>query len=83
MPKNPSCAHIYRICGVTVINPDLSIKYCVRSSICLPMCAQRFACVHVCYCGWGQPELSSLMCLGGPGDSRALKGVDVSAQRDL
>lgn len=23
---------------------------CVGSSICLPMCAQRFACVHVCMC---------------------------------
>lgn len=56
---------------------------CANSSICLPMCAQRFACVHVCYDGRGQPALSSLMCLGGPRDSRALEGVDVSALRDL
>lgn len=67
---------------------------CVRASLTVSAqasvrpCALRAAllvsmCVRVCYCGWGQPELSSLMCLGGPEESRALEGVDVSALRDL
>ena len=63
---------------------------CVSSGICSPMCAQHFClcpCVYVFVrssdCGRGQPERSSLMCVGGPGESRALEGVDVSALRDL
>lgn len=72
-----------RICMCVYVHVCKGKSDCVNSGICLPMCAQRFACVHVCYCGWGQPELSSLMCLGGPGDWRALEGVDVSAPRDL
>lgn len=65
---------------------------CVSSGICLPMCVlsallvSMCVCVCVCEpsdCGRGQPERSSLMCLGGPGESRALEGVDVSALRDL
>lgn len=51
------------------------------------MCAQRFACVHVFASEvtvvLGRPELSSLMYLGGPEESRALEGGSVSAPRDL
>lgn len=52
------------------------------SALLVSMCV----CVCVCEqgdCGWGQPECSSLVCLGGPEESRALEGVDVSALRDL
>lgn len=67
--------HAHSICVCVRVCVCKGKSDCVSSSICLPMCAQRFACVHVCYCAWGQPELSSLMCLGGPGDSRALEGM--------
>lgn len=59
------------------VSAQASVRPCVLSALLVSMC------VRVCYCGWGQPELSSLMCLGGPGESRTLEGVDVSALRDL
>lgn len=77
------CVCLYvRVCVCVGASLTVSAQASVRP------CALRVAllvsmCVRVCYCGWGQPELSSLMCLGGPEESRALEGVDVSALRDL
>lgn len=61
---------------------------CVSSGICSAhVCAQRLClcpCVYVFVAAAGANlKLSSLMCLGGPEESRALEGVDVSALRDL
>lgn len=75
-----TCAHVcVYVCARAslTVSAQASVRLCVLSALLVSMC------VRVCYCGWGQPELSSLMCLGGPGESRTLEGVDVSALRDL
>lgn len=70
------CVCVYVRASLTV-SAQACVGPCALSALLVSMC------VRVCYCGRGQPELSSLMCLGGPGESRALEGVDVSALRDL
>lgn len=84
-----ACREKVNACLRTCLRTSLTVS---AQAICLPMCVLSALlvsmCVCVCVCepsdgGRGQPERSSLMCLGGPGESRALEGVDVSALRDL
>lgn len=42
-----ACVHV---CACLCVSMCKGKSDCVSSSICLPMCAQRFACVHVCTC---------------------------------